>query len=235
MVISVAGMICASACGDVTNNVVVVTNGDADAAVPTGVDATVNDQGAPPTEGGTTDVAADAAVIDGDSGDANANGTDASDASADADADATTSDPVFGTTSFAPGNPGVNANDVAEHPAAEKPLEGKNCFKAGGCHSENNKKWGFAGTVYSTINGGVTVKGAEVRVSDSAGNVVGSVYTDDDGNFWFDGAKPPANARVGVRNATSKAIMAAVVAGDPGAQCNSGACHGMAAMRVYVP
>lgn len=149
--------------------------------------------------------------------------------------DAGPKDPVFGTTAFAAGNPGQNANDVATHPAAEKPLEGKNCFKAGGCHSENNKKWGFAGTVYSTITGGATVKNAQVVVANPDGTQFAMVYTDDNGNFWYDGAKPPANARVGVRTASSKpAVMGGTVAGDPGGQCNSGSCHGSTAMRTYV-
>jgi hypothetical protein len=142
-------------------------------------------------------------------------------------------DPVF-SVPFAPGNPGQNANDVMEHPAAEKPLEGKNCFKAGGCHAENNHKWGFAGTVYSTINGGATVKNAQVVVANADGSQFASVYTDDNGNFWFDGAKPPANARSGVRDATKSKKMDGVIAGDPGGQCNSGSCHGATAMRVYL-
>jgi hypothetical protein len=142
-------------------------------------------------------------------------------------------DPVFGVP-FAAGTPGQNANDVLEHPAAEKPLEGKNCFKAGGCHAENNHKWGFAGTVYSTINGGATVKNANVVVANPDGTQFASVYTDDQGNFWYEGAKPPANARAGVRDATKSKTMGGVVAGDPGGQCNSGSCHGATAMRIYL-
>lgn len=142
-------------------------------------------------------------------------------------------DPVFGTTNFQPGNPGQNANAVESH-AAEVPLEGKNCFKAGGCHAENTKKWGFAGTVYGAITGGATVKNAEVRVTGPDGTPIGSAYTDDNGNFWYDGPKPPANARVGVRDGTKVKVMAAVVAGDTGAQCNSNLCHGLATMRVYL-
>ena len=142
-------------------------------------------------------------------------------------------DPVF-SVAFSPGNPGQNANDVAEHPAAEKPLEGKNCFKAGGCHAENNHKWGFAGTVYSAITGGTPVKNAQVVVANPDGTQFASVYTDDQGNFWYEGAKPPANGRVGVRDATKSKTMSGIVAGDPGGQCNSGSCHGATAMRVYL-
>ena len=148
--------------------------------------------------------------------------------------DAAKGDPVFGTTQFTPGNPGLVANNVMEHPAAEKPLEGKNCFKAGGCHAENNHKWGFAGTVDSTINGGATVKNAQVVVANPDGTTFASVYTDDNGNFWYEGAKPPLNARAGVRDATKSKAMAAVVVGDTGGQCNSGTCHGSAAMRIYL-
>jgi hypothetical protein len=147
--------------------------------------------------------------------------------------DGSAKDPVF-SVAFSPGTPGQNANDVAEHPAAEKPLEGKNCFKAGGCHAENNHKWGFAGTVYSTINGGATVKNANVVVANPDGTQFASVYTDDQGNFWYEGAKPPANGRVGVRDATKSKTMGGIVAGDPGGQCNSGGCHGAGTMRIYL-
>jgi hypothetical protein len=142
-------------------------------------------------------------------------------------------DPVF-SVAFSPGKPGQNANDVMEHPAAEKPLEGKNCFKAGGCHAENNHKWGFAGTVYSAITGGTTVKNAQVVVAKADWTDFASVYTDDQGNFWYEGAKPPANARAGVRDATKSKTMSAIVAGDPGGQCNSGGCHGITSMRIYL-
>src|SRR5690348_11382493 len=40
-------------------------------------------------------------------------------------------DPVFGQSVFAPGNPGKNANAQASH-AGSTPLQGKNCFQAGG-------------------------------------------------------------------------------------------------------
>ena len=141
-------------------------------------------------------------------------------------------DPVFGMSAFAPGNPGQNANGAsATHPGGT--VEGVNCFTAG-CHLDTGPKWGFAGTVYETINGGATVKNAEVRVSDAQGKLFASVYTDDNGNFWYEGAKPPANARAGVRNATAKMNMVAVVAGEAGGACNSAACHGGAAMRIYL-
>lgn len=231
-VVSFAGMVVA-ACGDVTTNVFLqpqdggpTTTPD---ATPPGnvIDAT------PPADDGavTIDAAIDSGVdapadvvVDAplDSGDAN-------------DGAPTDIDLVFGSTVFAPGNPGQNANAVAEHPAGELPLQGKNCFKAGGCHSENNHKWGFAGTVYSNANGLTTLKNAEVRLTTSTGTPIATVYSDDDGNFWFDGAKPPAGARVGVRIATSKMAMSGTVAGDPGGQCNSGACHGQTNMRIYTP
>ena len=100
--------------------------------------------------------------------------------------------------------------------------------------TESGPTWGFAGTVYETINGGATVKNAEVRVSDAQGKLFASVYTDDNGNFWYEGAKPPANSRVGVRNAAKKEVMVGVVAGDTGGACNAAACHGGAAMRIYL-
>lgn len=141
-------------------------------------------------------------------------------------------DPVFGTSQFAAGNPGQNANQVGDH-AGQTPLEGKNCVVAG-CHLDNNKKWGFAGTVYAAATGGTTVKNAEVRVTGPDGATIGMTYTDDNGNFWYEGARPPANSRVGVRDGTKKAVMVGTVAGDSGAGCNAPACHGNAAMRIYL-
>lgn len=177
------------------------------------------DPGGGSSSGGSSGGSSGAVTTDGGSSDAMEGGP---------------ADPVFGNTNFQPGNPGENANAVASH-AGQTPLEGKNCFQAGGCHNENAKKWGFAGTVYSAITGGATVKNAEVRVTGPDGTPIGSAYTDDNGNFWFDGPKPPANSRVGVRDATKVKLMGGVVSGDAtGAQCNSNACHGVATMRVYL-
>lgn len=142
-------------------------------------------------------------------------------------------DPVFGTEAFAAGNPGQNANGATGVHAGS--VEGKDCMVAG-CHLDTGPKWGFGGTVYSAANGGTTVKNAEVRVTGPDGKTFGSAYTDDNGNFWFDGAgaKPPANSRVGVRDGTKVKLMVGTVAGDSGSACNSTACHGNGAMRIYL-
>lgn len=143
-------------------------------------------------------------------------------------------DPVFGNSAFAPGTPGQNANGAAGDHGNN--VEGRDCIVAG-CHLDRaNVKWGFGGTVYSTINGGATVKNAEVRVTGPDGKTFGSVYSDDNGNFWFEGGgvRPPANSRVGVRNATKAKLMTGTVAGDSGAACSSTGCHGAAAMKVYL-
>lgn len=160
-------------------------------------------------------------------------GSSSSSGGADGGGEGGAPDPVFGNEAFAPGNPGQNANGAtATHGGT---VEGKACMIAG-CHLDTGPKWGFGGTVYTALNGGTTVKNAEVRVTGPDGKTFGSAYTDDNGNFWFDGAgaKPPANSRVGVRNATKSMIMTGTVAGDTGADCNSAGCHGAAAMRIYL-
>lgn len=203
--LSVAALL---SCGDVTNLVVVLEDRDASADAPTG----------------TGVVSPDAALDAGDG--ASEGGGGSGDAAPDAPAAV---DPVFGTSTYAANSPGTPANMVPEHPAAELPLQGKNCFKAGGCHAENNTKFGFAGTVY----GGGTY--AEVRVVDEVGAQVGFAYADGDGNFWSFGPKPPTNGRVGVRNGGATKNMVATVTGADGAACSSGACHGSTSLRIYLP
>ncbi len=175
----------------------------------------------------------------GTSGQASSSGSSGSTSSSGGDGGGSSSgeggaaDPVFGTSQFAAGNPGQNANGAAgDHGGT---VEGRDCIVAG-CHVDKGPKWGFGGTVYSAANGGGTVKNAEVRVTGPDGKTFGMAYTDDNGNFWFDGAgaKPPANSRAGVRNGTKVKLMAGTVAGDSGSACNSTACHGNTAMRIYL-
>lgn len=208
-----------AACGDV-HSLIVVTP-EADGGPDGGPDGVAIDDG-----GATTADADGSATVD--SGAAADGGT------VDGATEASP-DPVFGSSVFVPGSPGQNANAVTEHAAGELPLQGKNCFKAGGCHSENNHKYGFAGTLYESVNGGATIKNAEIRMSDQSGALIGLTYTDDDGNFWFEGPKPPVGARVGVRKGLSKGIMTDPVAGDTDAACNSGACHGATSLRIFLP
>lgn len=161
-------------------------------------------------------------------------GTPGTDGGGSSSGEAGAADPVFGNSAFAAGNPGQNANGANAAHAGN--VEGKNCIQAG-CHLDAaNAKWGFGGTVYTKATGGTTVKNAEVRVTGPDGKTFGMAYTDDNGNFWFDGAgaKPPANSRVGVRDATKKKVMTGTVAGDPGAACNAPACHGNTAMRIFL-
>ena len=154
--------------------------------------------------------------------------------------DGGTVDPIFGTTPFAYQDPGVKANEVASHGGS---VEGRNCADTG-CHvtggAAAGKLWVFAGTVYSTAQGGAVVPKAEVRVVGPDGTEVGSAYTDENGNFWFekDGATIPANSKVGVRREGGKPMqMAALLQPDDrGCSANRANCHGTAATgRVYAP
>lgn len=149
-------------------------------------------------------------------------------------------DPVFGTTSFTPGQPPApgRANTAAQgtHPA--NGVAGESCFQTG-CHGpgEPGPDWAMAGTVYSTLTGGATVAGAEIRISGPDGTEYAKTYSDEDGNFWID--KPvsgdiPANSRVGVRNANNKMIMLATVTGNAGSACHAAGCH-TPQMRIYLP
>lgn len=169
----------------------------------------------------------------GTSGSTSSSGSSGGDGGGSSSGEGGAADPVFGTSAFAPGTPGQNANGAAGDHGGN--VEGRDCMVTG-CHLDKGPKWGFAGTVYSTATGGATVKNAEVRVTGPDGKTFGMAYTDDNGNFWFDGAgaKPPANSRAGVRTATKKMTMAGTVAGDSGAACNSTACHGNAAMKLYI-
>lgn len=200
------------ACGDVHSVIVVNQTNDASAS---DSDASAVDAG-PIADGGDQDAAGDAdgavAIVEA------------------------SVDPVFGTAPFVPGTPGQNANAVPEH-ASSLPLQGKNCFAAGGCHAESNRRWGFAGTVYdSYLSNAPGAKNAEVRIVDSTGAFFGKAYTDDDGNFWFEGAKPPAGSRVGVRALGRAAVMTGAVAGDVGGACNASSCHGGGNVSViYLP
>ena len=154
--------------------------------------------------------------------------------------DGGTVDPIFGTTPFAYQDPGVKANEVASHGGS---VEGRNCADTG-CHvtggAAAGKLWVFAGTVYSTAQGGAVVPKAEVRVVGPDGTEVGSAYTDENGNFWFekDGATIPANSKVGVRREGGKPMQMATLLqpDDRGCSANRANCHGTAATgRVYAP
>lgn len=145
-------------------------------------------------------------------------------------------DPVFGTTAFAAGTAPQQAN-MAGGANHNGNVEGKNCVSMG-CHGGGSSAplWAFGGTVYAAANGGATVAGAEVRVTDAAGNEFGHAYTDNNGNFWFEkvAGDIPANARVGVRDATKKNVMSGTVSGVTGGDCNASGCHGNTAMRVFL-
>ena len=152
----------------------------------------------------------------------------------------TTANAVFADTIFAYDNPGVTANNA--NGAHGGTVEGKDCMVAG-CHLGGNKPWVFAGTVYTTAQGGTTVPLAEVRVVDATNKEIGRAYTDPNGNFWLQtvaGKVIPANAKVGVRREGGPApkLMATPLVGPTNAGCSSVAtnCHGTAGTgKVFIP
>lgn len=156
-------------------------------------------------------------------------------------------DPVFGTDVFAYVDPGLTADSHDGTHIGQKPMEGKNCVKAG-CHAEDAQHWSFAGTVYQSISGndagagdaGPIVPHAEIRIVDPTGKEFGRAYTDVNGNFWLSGKPgdyPPPGSKVGVRREGGNPLsMVATISGQEGAGCNSdGNCHGQPAVRIYAP
>jgi hypothetical protein len=107
-----------------------------------------------------------------------------------------------------------------------------NCHKNGG----TGKPWTAGGTVYTTSAGTTPVgEGVEVRISDSTGKKLASMYTDKAGNFAIDPgtlATIPAGALVGVRDAAHLHDMTSPPAVAGGCNNNNG-CHGTA-LRIYL-
>lgn len=142
------------------------------------------------------------------------------------------SDPVFGTTAFAPGAPGRNGPAKAANAAHNGDSSGKDCIVAG-CHQGG---WAFGGTLYSDAAGTARVKDAEIRVTGADGNEFAKTFSDVDGNFWIDFVAPiPANSRVGVRTADGKKMIMSGTVGAGQAGCSqAGTCHGGTAGKVYI-
>ncbi len=141
---------------------------------------------------------------------------------------------VFGSTSYSGGSPGINANESSAH-SGQTPLQGKNCFQAGGCHSESSTVYAFMGTVFDSATGTAGVKNAEVRVVSANGTPLGVAYSDDDGNFWLPGALSAGAQYVGVRTSTSSRVQTMALGGPTEKlTCNSSSCHGPGA-RIHVP
>jgi hypothetical protein len=153
---------------------------------------------------------------------------------------ATGGDAVFKTEAFKAGTAEQIVNDQT-HGAETKPMEGKECGK-GGCHGDPGAagpKWAAGGTVYNTINGGkldAALKDkVEIRIIKPDGTEVGTFYPDADGNFYCSITDPlPDGCKVAIRTDTTPAkVMSATIGGATGSNCNSAACHGAAANRIY--
>ena len=151
-----------------------------------------------------------------------------------------TSDPIFGTTTFAYTDPGLRANN--QNAAHETTVVGKDCAQSASCHQAGNNAgapvWTFAGTLYAA-GGTTTIAKGEVKVIGPDNAVVGSTYTDADGNFWFEGGALPANSKVGVRADGVTAIQhmsTPLLATNTGCSSKGSNCHGTTAQGpVHVP
>ena len=143
-----------------------------------------------------------------------------------------TADPVFGTSTFAAGQPGRGAPAKAANGAHAGDSSGKDCIVVG-CHQGG---WAFGGTLYSDAAGAARVAGAEIRITGPDGKEYAKAFSDVDGNFWIDYVTAmPANSRVGVRTADGKKMNMSGTVGAGQAGCNQGGtCHGGTAGKVFV-
>lgn len=149
-------------------------------------------------------------------------------------------DPVFKNEAFQAGTADQIVNNQT-HGAETKPMEGKECGK-GGCHADpaaGGPKWAAGGTVYNDINGakfdGATAGNTQIRIVKPDGTEVGTFYPDADGNFYCNITEPlPDGCKVAIRtDKTPAKVMNATIGGATGSNCNSAACHGAAANRIY--
>lgn len=154
----------------------------------------------------------------------------------------TSGDPVFKNEAFKAGTADQIVNNQT-HGAETKPMEGKECGKAG-CHADpgaGGPKWAAGGTIYGDINGkkfdGATAGNTEIRIIKPDGTEVGTFYPDADGNFYCAITEPlPDGCKVAVRTDKAPAkVMSATIGGAAGSNCNSAACHGSATNRIYAP
>ena len=150
-----------------------------------------------------------------------------------------TPDAVFGTTTFAYADPGLQANKQTAH---NGPVVGKDCAQSAACHQANNTSgapvWTFAGTLYAA-GGKTTIAKGEVKVIGPDGGAVGNTYTDQDGNFWYQGDPLPAGSKVGARAdgvAAAQHMSTALLATNTGCSSAGSNCHGTTAQGpVHVP
>ena len=172
------------------------------------------------------------------SGTSGSNGTSSGTAS-DSGTSGAAPDPIFGTTPFAYQDPGVQANGAnAAHAGT---VEGKNCTDGAACHGDGSPKpWVFGGTVYTAAQNGATVPKAEIKVLGPDNAEIGTTYTDQNGNFWFEkpGTTIPAGSKVGVRKegGTPRAMATPLQPADSGCSANRANCHGTATTgKVFAP
>jgi len=164
----------------------------------------------------------------GDGGSTSSSGGDGG--GGDGGSSGTPADPVFGTSTFAAGNPGRGAPAKAANAAHEGDASGKDCLT---CHAG---EWAFAGTLYTDAAGTARVVGAEIRVTGPDGKEYAKTFSDADGNFWIDspGQAIPVGSRVGVRSADKKKNMVGVVGAGQAGCSQGGTCHGGTQGKVYL-
>jgi hypothetical protein len=106
---------------------------------------------------------------------------------------------------------------------------GKDCLL---CHTgAGAPQFIAAGTVFTTHGSNVGASGVQVRIVSSADEEIAFAGTDGSGNFWVAGTTPlPANAKVGIRDATQTRLMT----GTPKGSCNQSNCHVSTTQPIFL-
>jgi hypothetical protein len=103
------------------------------------------------------------------------------------------------------------------------------------CHNGATKgtaEFLFAGSIYTTVDGGTGAETVEVRVVDAKG-VGTSAYSDDNGNFWATGtAALDVPGQSGARDITNVQLMPSALSSGDCNSCHNGTAMGQAIMHL---
>jgi hypothetical protein len=138
-------------------------------------------------------------------------------------------DAFTGADAFRAGMPSTRAND--HHLDGLRDMTGRACFD---CHGGQ----GTSGSILDSVLGHFAPKlllggtayrgsqpaaGVEIRITDASGAMLGSTFSDSDGNFWVKSSSSFSGARVGARDASGMLTMKAQISSG---NCNASDCHG---------
>ncbi len=110
----------------------------------------------------------------------------------------------------------------------ESHYAGRDCM-ASGCHDssiEADKRWSYAGTVYTDAGGTTAAVGATVTITQNDGTTIQRI-TDSLGNFYTRSGTPSAVYTASVNGGT------AMVAKQTNGSCSASGCHGSGTLKIY--